>query len=163
MQLVRISEENNINISSVRNAFNYDIWFKILAIKQNILYQKPEWCFISYKMKKMRQNNLSQTKWAKHWTSIERNTCGKNLLKHFWRPVAQVKHIKKFIELRTNWFFLGIKSIDNNKTIKIMFFRGRAAKQPMKTTRIHHQKKSTMKLYQRAVVYVFVAVDQAYW
>lgn len=44
-----------------------------------------------------------------------------------------------------------------------MLFCGRAAKQPMKTTRIQKQKKSTMKLYQRAVVYIFVAVDQAYW
>lgn len=118
-----------------------------------------------FKMKKMRQNNLSQTNWAKHWTSIERNTCGKNLLKHFWRPVAQVKHIKKFYQLKNKliFFFWEIKSIDNNKTIKIMLFCGRAAKQPMKTTRIQKQKKSTMKLYQRAVVYIFVAVDQAYW
>lgn len=42
-----------------------------------------------------------------------------------------------------------------------MLFCGRAAKRPMETTRI--QKKSTMKLYQRAVVYACIAVDQAYW
>lgn len=33
-----------------------------------------------------------------------------------------------------------------------MLFCGRTAKQPMETTRIQKRKKSTMKLYQRAVV-----------
>lgn len=40
-----------------------------------------------------------------------------------------------------------------------MLFCGRVAKKQ----EFKKEQKNTMKLYQRAVVYFFVAVDQAYW